>query len=70
MEFSTKVNAVFADINEWFRSNLPLNFNKTCFLQFQTKNSANLDLNITLFNKHITNTTEIKLLGLTTAETS
>jgi hypothetical protein len=34
MEFSTKVNTVFADINEWFRSNLSLNFNKTYFLQF------------------------------------
>jgi hypothetical protein len=70
VEFYTKVNAVFADINEWFRSNLSLNFNKTCFLQFRIKNSPNLDLNITLFNKHITNTTDIKLLGLTTDETS
>jgi len=37
VEFSTKVNTVFADIDEWFRSNLSLNFNKTYFLQFQTK---------------------------------
>jgi hypothetical protein len=71
VECSTKVNTLFADINESFRSNLlSLNFNKTRFLQFRTKNSPNLDLNITLFNKHITNTTDIKLLGLTTDETS
>jgi hypothetical protein len=71
VEFSTKVNTVFADINEWFRSNLiSLNFDKTNFLQFRTKNSQKLNLNITLLNKHITNTTNIKFLGLTTDEMS
>jgi hypothetical protein len=60
VEFSTKVNTVFADFNEWFRSNLmSLNFDKTHFLQFRTKNSQKLDLNITLLNKHITNTINI-----------
>jgi hypothetical protein len=69
VEFSTKVNTVFADINEWFRSNLmSLNFDKTHFLQFRTKNSQKLDLNITLLNKHITNTINIKFLGLTIDE--
>jgi hypothetical protein len=57
VKFSTKVNTVFADINEWFRSNLmSLHFDKTHFLQFRTKNSKKFDLNITLLNKHITNT--------------
>jgi hypothetical protein len=41
-----------------------LNFDKTHFLQFWTKNSQKLDLNITLLNKHITNTINIKFLGL------
>jgi len=51
---------MFADIDEWFRSNLSLNFNKTYFLQFQTKIiKKKTDLNITLLNKHITNTTDI-----------
>jgi len=69
-EFSTKVNTVFADINEWFRSNLlSLKFDKTHFLQFQTKNSHKLDFNNTLLNKRITNTTNIKSLGLTIDET-
>jgi hypothetical protein len=35
VEFSTEVNTVCADINEWFRSNLfSLNFDITHFLQF------------------------------------
>jgi len=69
MEFSTKVNTVFADANEWFRSNLSLNFNKTYCLQFQTKNCQKLDLRITLLNMHITYITNIKFLGLTVNET-
>jgi hypothetical protein len=69
-EFSTKVNTVFADINEWFRSNLlSLNADKNHFLQFQTKNSQKLDFNNTLLNKHIMYTTNIKSLGLTIDET-
>jgi hypothetical protein len=42
-----------------------LNFDKTHFLQFRTKNSQKLDLSITLADKYITNTTNIKFLGLT-----
>ena len=35
VEFSTKVNTVFANSNEWFRSNLfSSNFDITNFLQF------------------------------------
>jgi hypothetical protein len=45
-----------------------LNFDKTHFLQFRTKNSQKLDLNITLADKHITNTTNIKFLRLTIDE--
>jgi hypothetical protein len=61
---------VFADINEWFKSNLlSLNFDKTHFLQFQTKNSQELDFNNTLLNKYITYITNIKSLGLTINET-
>ena len=39
-------------------------------MQFWTKNSQKLDLNITVLNKHIRNTTDIKLLGLTVDEMS
>jgi len=69
MEFSTEVNIVFADVNKWFRSNLSVNFNKTYWLQFQTKNNQKLDLIMTLLNMHITYITNIKFLGLTVSET-
>jgi hypothetical protein len=69
VEFSTKVHIVFADVNECFRSNLmSLNFDKTHFLQFQTKYCQKPDLNITLLNKHITSATNIKFLGLVVHE--
>jgi hypothetical protein len=42
-----------------------LNYEKTHYLQFQTKNSQKLDLNITLADKHINTSTNIKFLGLT-----
>jgi hypothetical protein len=45
-----------------------LNFDKTHFLQFRTKNSQKLDLSITLADKYISNTTNIKFLGLTIDE--
>lgn len=70
-EFSTEVSTVFADINEWFKSNLlSLNLDKTNFLQFQSKYSQKLYLNITLLNKHFINTTNIKFLVMTIDETS
>jgi hypothetical protein len=69
-EFANKRNEVFADVNEWFSNNLlSLNFNKTTYLQFQTKNSQKIDLNITLLNNQITNSTNTKFLILTIEET-
>jgi hypothetical protein len=66
VEFSAKINTVLSGINELFRSNLlSLNFNKTYFLQFRTKNCQKFVLNITLLNKHFTDTAAIKFLGLT-----
>ena len=67
LEFSTKVHTIFANIIEWFRSNLmSLNFDKTHFLQFGTKYSQKLDLNIRSLNKHISTITGIRFLGLST----
>jgi hypothetical protein len=69
LQFSTEANMAFNVINEWFRSNfMYLNIDKTHFLQFKTKNSQKIDLNITLAEKYITNTTSIKFLGLITDE--
>jgi hypothetical protein len=65
VEFSAKVNTVFSDINKWFMSNLMfLNFNGANFLLFWNQNSKKLDLNITSWNKHFTNTTNVKFLAL------
>ena len=69
IQFANKLNIVFANVNEWYRKNLLfLNFNKTTCLQFQTKNSQKLDLNITLQNNQITNSRNTKFLGLTIEE--
>jgi len=70
IEFASKLNIVFANVNEWFRKNLIfLDFNKPTYLQFQTKNSQKLDLKTTLQNNQITNNTNTKILSLTTEET-
>jgi hypothetical protein len=65
VQFSIDVNMVFNNFNEWVRSNLMfLNIEKTHFLQFRTKNIHKINLNITLAEEYITNTTNIKFLGL------
>ena len=69
-EYVTELNNVLLKVREWFRSNLLfLNLNKTTYLQFLTKNSQKLDLNITLMNNQITSSTNTKFLGLTIEET-
>jgi hypothetical protein len=70
IEFANKLNKIFAEVNEWFRNNLQsLNLNKTTYLQFRTKKSKKLDLNIALLNNQITNSINTKFLGLTIGET-
>ena len=69
IEFADKLNKVFSNVNEWFRNNLLfLNFNKTTYLQFRTKDSQKLSSNIKLLNNQITNSTNTKFLGLTIEE--
>jgi hypothetical protein len=64
-QFLVHVNIVFNNVNEWFRRNLMLlNIEKTHFLKFPTKNSQKINLNITLADKYISNTANIKFLGL------
>jgi hypothetical protein len=66
VQFSIEISTNFDDIIEWFRINLMyLNYEETHYLQFQTKNSQKLALNITLADKHINTSTSIKFLGLT-----
>jgi len=70
IKFADKLNKVFTNVSEWFRNNLLfLNFNKTTYFQFQTKNSKKLRSNIKLLNNQITNSTNTKFLGLTIEET-
>jgi hypothetical protein len=39
--FKIKINKVFDITNEWFATNLlTINYEKTCILQFQTKNQV------------------------------
>jgi len=69
-EFAGKLNKVFTNVNEWIRNNLLfLNFNKTTYLKFWTKNIQNLSSNIKLLNNQITNSTNTKFLGLIIEET-
>jgi hypothetical protein len=56
IEFASKLNKIFADVNKLFRNNLQfLILNKTKHLQFRTKNSKKRALNITFMNNQITN---------------
>jgi hypothetical protein len=64
-EFKKNINNVFNKINCLLRSNLlSLNFDKTHYLQFITKNSQEIDTQILYKNKHINNTYNTKFLIL------
>jgi hypothetical protein len=65
LKFKTKVHTVFDKKNNWFQTNLlSLNFDKTNFLQFLTKNSHELDIHVSYGNKQIVNIYNFKFLGL------
>jgi hypothetical protein len=56
---------VFKNMNDWFNANLlSLNFDKTYFMKFQTKNNSLNEMNITNNNKIISNTSNLKFLGI------
>jgi hypothetical protein len=64
-EFKKNINNVFIKINSWLKSNLlSLNFDKTHYLHFITKNSQEIDMQILYKNKHISNTYNTKFLRL------
>jgi hypothetical protein len=65
LDFNINVNQTFQDINTWFNVNLlTLNFNKSQYLEFRTKNYYNVNTQIKYNQKCMTNATEIKFLGL------
>jgi hypothetical protein len=52
MNFKFKTNRLFFKINEWFERNLlVIDYEKTCFTQFQNKNSKSLDIQVDYSNR-------------------
>jgi len=63
--FETKIAKIFGDINNWFKVNqLILNYNKTHYLQFNTKNSWDYDLKLNYQGNYIKSSSNTKFLGL------
>jgi hypothetical protein len=65
-DFLKTCGETFTKLNIWLISNelFLLNYEKTNFLQFRTKNLCTLDINLTFDNKTIENKTQIKFLGI------
>ena len=60
-DFKNTINTVMTEIMDWFQSNLlTLNFNKTTFLQFLTKQNKASKIQITVSNSINTNITSTK----------
>jgi hypothetical protein len=65
MNFKFKTNRLFFKINEWFERNLlVIIYEKTCFTQFQNKNSKSLDIQVEYSNRWIPSTLDILFLGI------
>ena len=65
LKFGNDVNELMHKLKTWFRSNLlVLNLEKTHFLQFQTKNSNDTQLQEKYDNIQLANKEETKFLGL------
>jgi hypothetical protein len=63
LDYKNNIINIFENINDWFKANLlTLNFDKTYYIQFMTKNSSTI--NIGYDNKQIANSTSTKCLGL------
>ena len=64
--FYDTINTVFQTLSEWFKQNLlPLNFAKTHFIKFISKNNNQIEININYDNKLIPAITYTKFLGST-----
>jgi len=64
--FNNNINTAFKILNDWFKQNLiSLNFTRTQFTNFTTKNDNQIEININYNNKFIPNFTDTKFLGLT-----
>jgi len=64
-QFEKDINTVIQILQKWFHNNLLfLNFEKTQFLQFLTKNTNATKLHLTYNNVQLSNTEHSKFLGL------
>jgi hypothetical protein len=60
------INTVFKILNDWFKQNLlSLNFTKTQFTNFTTKNNNQIEINMNYNNKFIPRITYTRVLSLT-----
>jgi len=65
-DFNNNINIVFKILSDWFKQNLlSLNFTKTQFTNFTTKNNNQIEINIYYNDKFIPTFTYTKFLGLT-----
>ena len=65
-EFIKNINQLICKIIRWFQSDmLFLNYDKTYLMQFLTKKNKEIDIQVSVANKHITNISSTKFLGLT-----
>jgi len=63
--FETQIDKIFGEINNWFKiSQLVLNYNKTHYLQFNTKNSRDYILKLNYQVNYIKSSTNTKFLAL------
>jgi len=70
MNFERNLNIVFKTMKKWFNSNLlSLNFDKTYYLQFITKNKFLNKINFEHENKMVIQTIFFKFLGVTVDNT-
>ena len=61
----TQIDKICGEINDWFKINhLELNYNKTHYLQFNTKNSKVYDLKLNYQCNYVINSSNTKFLGL------
>jgi hypothetical protein len=63
--FKEQSDKIFQDINKWFKVNqLALNYNKTQYLQFNTKNSMDYALKLNCKGNYVKISSQTKFLGL------
>jgi hypothetical protein len=64
-DFLIEINQMFAQLNSWFESSLlSLNFDKTKFVHFKTRNTPVLNTNISYKSNYIFSVNNTKFLGL------